>query len=105
MVEAVVRPPRRPEAEERANDHPTTPDGVALRRLLAVATLTPAQAGLLARDLVTGLDRLRRDGHQPGRVTDRSTVVSTDGTLQVLPETGEHPEDWASTTASAGALV
>lgn len=105
MAATVVDPPPPPEAEERANDHPPTPDGVALRRLLAVATLTPAQAGLLARDLVTGLDRLRRDGHQPGRVTDRSTVVSADGTLQVLPETGEHPEDWASTTASAAALV
>lgn len=105
MADVVVRPPQPPEAEERANDHPAPPDGVVLRRLLAVATLTPAQAGLLARDLVTDLRRLREEGDQPGRVTDRSTVVSTDGTLEVQPENGDHPGNWVSTTDSAAEVV
>jgi HEAT repeat protein len=59
--------------------------GVALRRLLAVATLTPAQAGLLAVDLVDQLAVLRYAGRNAGRVSDRWVSVTPDARLTLAP--------------------
>lgn len=61
-------------------------DGVALRRLLAVATLTPAQAGLLTLDLVDQLEESRGAGRSLEHIDDRSTIVTESGHLAPLPE-------------------
>lgn len=82
LLSAQNPPPDQPiEPEE------TSPvDGVALRRLLAVAALTPAQAGLLALDLVEALEAAPGDGRGPEHIDDRSTIVTADGRLALVPE-------------------
>lgn len=73
--------------------------GIALRRLLAVATLTPAQAGLLAMDLVDTLVTLDERGQCPDQVNDRSVLVMRDGTVTIAPA----PETAGSETAPEAA--
>lgn len=82
LLHAQNQPPEQPIDPEET--HPV--DSVALRRLLAVATLTPAQAGLLALDLVEALVASRADGRGPEHIDDRSTIVTEDGRLALLPE-------------------
>jgi hypothetical protein len=82
LLNAQNQPPEQPIDPEET--HPV--DGVALRRLLAVATLTPAQAGLLALDLVEALEAAGSDGRGPEHIDDRSTIVTEDGRLALLPE-------------------
>jgi hypothetical protein len=62
-------------------------NGVALRRLLAVATLTPAQAAVLARDLADELALLATHGRLPDGVDDRSVLVTGHGQLRVMAST------------------
>ena len=59
-------------------------NGVVLRRLLAVATLTPAQAAVLARDLADELALLATHGRLPDGVDDRSVLVTGHGQLRVM---------------------
>lgn len=96
MAEPAVQQPQRADAEELATDQACPPaeategngdngvTDVTLRRLLAVTTLTPAQSGLLALDLVDELERHREENLTPGRVTDRAVTVSPDGVLALL---------------------
>lgn len=72
-------------------------DAIALRRLLAVATLTPAQAGLLAVDLMDTLVTLEERGECPDQVNDRSVLLRRDGTVVVVPP----PEGTQGTEISA----
>ncbi|MPY80953.1 MAG: hypothetical protein GEV04_21455 [Actinophytocola sp.] len=75
-------------------------DAIALRRLLAVATLTPAQAGLLAVDLVDALVTLEERGECPDQVNDRSVLVRRDGTVAIAP-TADAANGTGSTTSTA----
>jgi hypothetical protein len=59
-------------------------DAVILRRLLAVVTLTPAQAAMLARDLVDELALLASHGQLPDRVDNRTVLVTGHGHLRVM---------------------
>ncbi|GAA5112502.1 hypothetical protein [Haloechinothrix salitolerans] len=81
-------------AEDTGND---LQDAIALRRLLAVATLTPAQAGLLAVDLMDTLVTLEERGACPDQVNDRSVLVRRDGTVALAPS----PEAASGTGTSA----
>lgn len=106
MAETAVHPAEGPDTETPVGDM-SVDGGVVLRRLLAVTTLTPQQAGLLALDLVGSLERLHDERHHPGRLTDRSTVVSDDGTLAVHPESPAADQDaeWQPTATAATDLV
>ncbi len=117
MGEIIVRQPEKPSADELSPaEAGFSPDGgVALCRLLAVATLTPAQAGLLALDLVSELeDRHRHDRHC-GRVGVRAATVSAAGQLRLLPEDsgvaeegavpGRDGEQWRVAVTEAAALI
>ncbi|MPY99348.1 MAG: hypothetical protein GEU97_15355 [Actinophytocola sp.] len=76
-------------------------DAIALRRLLAVATLTPAQAGLLAVDLMDTLVTLEERGECPDQVNDRSVLVRRDGTVAVVPSPeGTHGTGISAATAT-----
>lgn len=80
-------------------------DGVALRRLLAVTTLTPVQAARLAIDLVDGLEELAGAERCPGSVSDRSVLVTADGRLVIPPATPDSDEAREPGAASASTLV
>ncbi|WP_051399616.1 hypothetical protein [Haloechinothrix halophila] len=128
MAEAVVHQSQQRDAEEdtrrelepgaaAANgqppDHAAEDTGkdlqgtIALRRLLAVATLTPAQAGLLAVDLMDTLVTLEERGECPDQVNDRSVLVRRDGTVVVAPSLeaaiGTASSASTATTDAAGA--
>lgn len=96
MAEPAVQQPQRADAAEG--------NGVTLRRLLAVTTLTPAQSGLLALDLVDELERHRDDNLTPVKVTDRAVTVTPAGVLAV-PAIGDEPSDEAPPLAAAAALI
>lgn len=96
MAEPAVQQPQRADAAEG--------NGVTLRRLLAVTTLTPAQSGLLALDLVDELERHRDDNLTPVKVTDRAVTVTPEGALAV-PASGDEPSDEAPPLAAALALI
>ncbi|AYY13355.1 hypothetical protein EF847_12285 [Actinobacteria bacterium YIM 96077] len=65
------------EPSSATRDTPVMPeDAVPLRQLLGVATLTPAQAALLARDVIGGVEALRRLGPD-GVVFDTGSVRLT----------------------------
>lgn len=57
--------------------------GVELGRLLAVATLTPAQAALLVTDTVDQLELAHTRGHHPIRLRGDAVMVSEDGQLTI----------------------
>ncbi|MGX6511657.1 hypothetical protein [Rhodococcus sp. SJ-2] len=62
--------------------------GVALGRLLAIATLTPAQAALLVTDVVDQLELANGRGCPPIRFRDGDVMVSDAGQL-VIRSTGD----------------
>ncbi|MDV6013410.1 hypothetical protein [Haloechinothrix sp. LS1_15] len=84
----------------------------ALRRLLAVATLTPPQAALLAHDLADGLDELRSEGQPPLEFSDYWLQVTDSGDLVIDPsgtrrtdsayagETGTTQQDGEASTST-----
>ncbi len=74
-----------------------------LQRLLTVATLTPAQAALLARDLVGGLDAIHRIGSD-GVGIDAASVRLT-GTGQVRFDPLWDGADTPGTAGSAAAVL
>jgi hypothetical protein len=77
---AAEQPPlARPDATSRDAED----DGVPLRRLLAVAALTPAQAALLALDLVDELEA-RPDNSGLVRIAESSVRVTSLGRLRVV---------------------
>lgn len=89
-----------------ARPGPEQPDSVALRRLLAVATLTPAQAALLAEDLVAELIALHTADRCPGTISDRWMHVTTEGRLIVAAGNGDAiPAQGSSVVDDAAALV
>lgn len=57
--------------------------GVELGRLLAVATLTPAQAALLVTDTVDQLELAHTRDHHPIRLRGDAVMVSEDGQLTI----------------------
>lgn len=87
-----------PAIDDAGND---MTEGIALRRLLAVATLNPAQGGLLAMDLVDTLAELEQRGDGPEQVTDRSVMVRRDGTLLIAPVAENGSGAVSATTANA----
>jgi hypothetical protein len=60
--------------------------GCSLRRLLAVAALTPEQAALVVSGVVAGLDALERAGRAHGRLDE--------GAVQIGPEGGVRLAGW-----------
>lgn len=81
---------------------------VVLRRLLAVATLSPAQAAVLAGDLVEELEKLRLDDRCPGQIGDRSTAVSPSGFLRLVADDSDVNQAagaWDSADSSAASLI
>lgn len=75
-VAARLEPPQRIAADARGG-------GVALRRLLAVAKLTPAQAALLVTDVVDQLELARGQGRYPIRLRGDAVTVSESGQLTI----------------------
>jgi hypothetical protein len=57
-------------------------EGVSLRRLLSIATLTPAQAAVLALDLADELEAREGQAGCSGRTSDRSVQVTSDGRIR-----------------------
>ncbi|TSE00373.1 hypothetical protein FOS14_08075 [Skermania sp. ID1734] len=82
---ALVRPQGEPERRDSAGDR------VPLRQLLAIATLTPAQAALLISDLLDRLTDAQQRGRFPVRLRDRAVMVSSTGELTVDNIGGETP--------------
>ncbi|MDT2007096.1 hypothetical protein FXW78_25725 [Rhodococcus opacus] len=81
-VEARSEPPEPPEAPERSEVERGR-GGVALRRLRAVAALTPAQAALLVTDVVDQVELARGQGLYPVRFREDAVVVSENGHLTI----------------------
>lgn len=87
MSEAVTelpgrgREPVEPRWDPSVLGDETRGDGVALRRLLAVAALTRAQAALLVDDLICRVERPQRGG--PSRLRDDAVTVSETGRLTI----------------------
>lgn len=84
--------------------------GIALRRLLAVVALTPAQACLLAWDLAEALQAQRAEGREPGRVDDRTIIVTASGKLVLHEEPSPRigagrPDRWRVAAEDASAVV
>lgn len=110
MVEPILHQSVLPTAGEAApsapSPKPKRPDSVALRRLLAVATLTPAQAALLAEDLVAELIALHSADRSPSTISDRWLHLTTDGRLTVAAGNSDViPVQGSSVVAEAAALV
>ncbi len=88
MIEAVIGlPPRRiapveprPELHERIDDDARA-GGVVLSRLLAVATLTSAQAALLVTDAIHQVEAARSNGRWP--IRGHAVTVSESGHLTI----------------------
>ncbi|MFZ2176578.1 MAG: hypothetical protein WAW17_21565 [Rhodococcus sp. (in: high G+C Gram-positive bacteria)] len=70
------------EQPERIDDD-ASGGGVVLRRLLAVATLTPSQAALLVTDAMDQLELARSEGRYPIRFRVDAVTVSEDGRLTI----------------------
>ncbi|SNR52550.1 hypothetical protein SAMN06265360_108174 [Haloechinothrix alba] len=98
MPESSSTEPQEPEAtqqsshESEAGVERAEHAGTALSRLLAVATLTPAQAGLLARDLAVELEALRRGGRYPAGFTDRRVLLTGSGSVVIATGDGVDTE-------------
>lgn len=77
--------------------------GVELGRLLAVATLTPAQAALLVTDTVDQLELAHTRGHHPIRLRGDAVMVSEGGQLTI--DCVENARSWDEVRdATAGLL-
>jgi hypothetical protein len=68
-------------------------DGVALLRLLTVATLTPLQAGYVAAQIGAGIVELHEAGLAHGRLVPANVIVGPDG--------GPRLTDWAVSSLAA----
>lgn len=75
-VAARLEPPQRIAADAHG-------DGVSLRKLLTVATLTPAQAALLVADVVDQLELARSEGRYPIDPWGDAVTVSESGQLTI----------------------
>lgn len=108
MIEAVLRTHAtdHEHSEARSGSTACSDDdtgGVALGRLLAIATLTPAQAALLVTDVVDRLELAHGRGRPPIRLRIHDVMVSDAGHL-VIRDAGDAGSWDAVRNAAAGLL-